>query len=220
MTLPASALRPFRVLRRSALLVTPQAVAASMPLAPLCPAHPAYVEVRLDGDDLTGTVIVVGTLAGAPVTETLLFSGPTANTRAIRQTCERYDCVTSMITTGLVGEATTPQLQARWVGAGGEAVHANEELEECVMAYLQISLGGWPAASIGTESEQGLLAMDDLWDFEPRRDDVFVETLKDGSDGRIWEVVGTPDYLGSLRPSHFELTVQLRNTTDITERSP
>lgn len=191
-----------------------------MPLAAQCPAHPAHVEVRLDGDDLTGTVIVVGELAGSPVTETLAFTGPVANARATSETCERYDCVTSMITTGLVGEATTPQLQARFVGSGGEAIHANEELEDCVLGYLEIRSGGWPAASIGTESERGMLAMDDLWDFTPRRADIFVETLEDGSDGRIWEVVATPDYLGSLRPHHLELTVELRNASDIVERSP
>ncbi len=220
MTLPASALRPFRWLRRSALLAESQAVGASITLAAECPAHPAYVEIRLTGPDLTGTVTVNGKLDGAVVTETLTFTGPVANDRAKDKTCKLMDCSTSITTTGLAGEATTPQLQARWVGSGNEAVHANAELEDCVLGYLEISRGTWPAARIGTEVERGFLALDDHYDNTPRRGDLFVETLEDGSDGATWEVVGVPGHLGSLRPHHFELTVRLRNDADQTERSP
>lgn len=219
--LPTESFRVFRWVRRTNLLAELQAVGAgSLVLRGQCPIAPGFVEVTLTGPDLTGTVTVTGTLAGSPVVDTLTFTGPVAYERATLTCCKRMDCVTSITHSGLSDEATTPQVVARWVGAGGEPIEANEEIEDEVCAYLQIDRGTWPAAKgPATAREKGWIALDDLYADTPRHKDVFVEQ-RDGTDYKRWEVVGLPDHLGNLRPHHFELTVELRNSTDVELRSP
>lgn len=219
MPLPPESFREFRWVRRTSFLAEQQAVGAgSLTLRGQSPAAPALVEITLIGPDLTGTVTVTGTLAGASVVETFTFTGPVANQRATQTGCKRLDVVTSITTSGLSDEATTPQIVARWVGAGGEAVEANEEVEAELCGYLEVSRGTWPRKS-GTAVEKGWIGLDDWYDELPRRGDVLVEQ-RDDADYRRWEVVGLPDHLGNIRPHHHELTVELRDTTDVEIRSP
>lgn len=181
-----------------------------------CPSHNAYVEVTIRAQvDGTGTVVVDGEFDGAPVSETLTFDGATGSFQ-IRQSCERFDCLTAITPSGFDTDAL---IQARYVEVGGEGVQINCMLADCVEGHLERSgrAGRWQARIPGgQETADAWIAFDDWYDFAPRQGDVFV----DDGDSKRWEVAADPDWLGQQRPHHWEIGVNLRNTTDIEIRTP
>lgn len=210
----------FRVLRLTTRLLDVQTVTPSItPSVVKCPVHPAQVEIVLEGTGgLTGTVTVSGLVDGLPDTEVVTFTGPIANNRAVARTCKLFGCVTGFDTADLTTEAPPPTITARFCTSGGEGVHTVCELSECVFAHREMSAGHWPNNLAGNQEQarQGKIDMDDLYDFEPRLHDLFIEQ-RNGVDSTIWQVHGKPPYLGDGFSHHWEMDVQIRNAMDAVE---
>lgn len=213
----------FQVYRRTDRILDTQPVVASWDLAgSKCPKHGAFVQATLVGGTLSGSLRVLGTYQGAPVNELLTFSGPTGDTGQVTKVgCQRFDCITEVTSTGLANEVPVPTVLLTWVGSGGEPVHVNCLLNDCIIGHREYrGAGSWPARKPGaTQTGKAWIAFDDLYDYRPRPDDVFVEVLDDGSLGERWLVVGKPRPLGNLQRSHWEIDVDEVNTTDIELRT-
>lgn len=208
--------RTFTVYRRTAQALDPARASLSgiLTLLAKCPVHQAYLEVSVRGPVTLGTVDIVGELGGDPVIETLNFDAGTSF--KLRTTCSQLDCVTSVVAAGFDPSGT---IEARWVESGGESVHVNCVIAECVYGYKEArgGAGKWQATGSGGMSKQASwIAFDDIYDFTPQNGDIFV----DDGDGQRWEVEGIPEHLGYLRPVHYELDVKLANNQDITIRTP
>ncbi len=227
MAIGSMATHQFRVVRRTTWLMEAREVAASMaPDVNKCPNLGGMVELLLEGSELTGTITVTGEYQGSPQTEEVTASGPMgdlgdAATRAVLTTCKRFDCVTLIETTGLVGEPGPPTIAARFVGEGGHPLEINCELIDCVMGALEPRGGGgsWPVPRPGSVEAAGLILMHDDWyDFVPQRGDIYIETWTDGSEHKYLVEGLEPTRLGLLRPHHFEINVSQLQNQDTTIR--
>lgn len=211
--------RPFRVMRRTTWLVAGRLVSDVVPLdVDRCPVYPGFVRVMLTGPDLTGTITIDGLRGGAPVSETLTASGPIAGQGWQGVTCEAFDCVTGITTAGLSDEAEVPIIEVAFVSPGGAPIPINCEIADCVLGYLEHpGRQTWPNAIGGThESSRPWIAHRDVYDFEPRRGDFYVEQRGDPLvDYRVWEVHGNPEHLGTFDSRHWELDVQEANAADL-----
>ena len=97
----------FRVVRLTTRLLDERAIAASMPTSiAKCPQHRAFVELRLVGPTLVGTVTISGTVDGAPDTEVVTVSAAIANDTTVVRSCKRFECVTGFTSTSILATVT------------------------------------------------------------------------------------------------------------------
>ena len=207
--------RIFRWYRRTEWLMEARQITAAMgPDVDKCPLNDGFVELRVRGDNQVGTVTLSGTLDGVPETEVIDFDG-SSPVEALQLSCKRGLCVNLINTTGF-GANTT--LEAKYTGPDGSAIAVNCLLEPCVQAHREYGgRGTWPNTVPGThETTFSWIAFDDVYRYNPRPGDFFVEVEEDESNGPIWEVIGRPEHLGSLRRHHWELDVRLQQHADLT----
>lgn len=196
--------RLMNVYRRSAYLASEQATPAPTQSVSLSgvPAAAAFVQVTVSGSPSSfGQVFVTGTVSGAPTVGLLTF---TATGTLV--TAERFDAG-SITDIDLTGWGAGGTWSARAVGADGSRIHSRSTVASDVRCHLNRGAARWQNTGAGTaEMEQTWLAHDwtDAW--APREGDVYV----DQGSGEQWRVVGDPNWLGSLRPHHWEVRVMRR----------
>lgn len=215
MSITAMSRRRFRVLRRGATVLATTAILAAHVIA-ATPLAPAFVEVTLVGAVLTGTVSVSGLVDGVPTTQVLEFAGPLAAGRRVLRTTRLFSSITGITSAGLHDEAPPPTIAVRFVSEGNHAVPVNTELATGVAGMIDGGEGYWAVAIAGgAGSQPTVIGHDDVYGFQPRRGDLYIEQ-RNGADYRTWEVIGTPDELGDLRRVHWELKVEERQNADLT----
>lgn len=204
MPITSMAGRLMNVYRRSAYLAAPQATPAptqSLVLSGV-PAAGAYVQVTVEGTPASfGQAFVTGTVGGAPTVASLTFTAP-----ATLVTTQRFDAG-SITALDLTGWGAGGTWSARAVGADGSRIHSRSTVATAVRCHLNRGAAAWPMTTAGkVEREATWLAHDwtDAW--APREGDVYV----DQGTGEEWRVVGDPNWLGSLRPHHWEVRVHRR----------
>lgn len=226
MSITSNARRIFRVVRPTTYVLERTEAAAVHAVAAKCPSVAGYVQIRLWGDDLTGSIEVDGLVAGSPTTEVIQATGPIAVGEALLTGCKLFECVTEIRTSGLADELPAPEILARLVGEGGNPLETLCELSDCLIAHGQVGGAGrgrWPMTPAGkTEDQPSLIMHDDIWGFEPRRGDLYVEQRQPPEGGalrdwRTWEVTGDPEFLGALRSAHWELGIRMANNRRVTE---
>ena len=201
MSIASMAGRNINVHRRTAFILDTTVLgAAPASTAPARqPIAAGLVEVEITGSGPFGTVTVVGTVAGAPTSELLTFTG--AGTEV---TIARFDAggVTSLDTAGWSAAAS---VSARSVGSDGHRIHMNYVVVSDWPMHLNRGTGSWPNTAPGVAQVERTwfgIGYTTLW--SPRAGDVFV----DADNAEQWEVVSTPDWLGGRRPHHWEVRVE------------
>jgi len=199
MSITSMAGRLFTVYRRSAYLQPAQALTASGSAAPpLQPAAPAMVQVVVDGATSFGTVTVNGLVGGSPDAEVLTW---TAN--GAKSTIKRFDSITTLDWSGWTDGTWAVQA----VGSDGSRIHQRQAIATSVRCHLNRGAARWPNTTAGTaEVEATWLAHDWTTAWAPREGDVYV----DQGSSEEWKVVGDPNWLGSLRPHHWEVRIKRR----------
>ena len=198
MSISAMAGRFITVYRRTALLLDSATATASMS-ADRQP--PTSTLVAFTTDSGTDTVTVSGTVGGAPDSEVLTFAA--AGTQRTRKLFTALDVPAFALSAGLVGAT----VQARAEGQDGSRNHMRTTLVTDVRAHLNRGGARWPNTVAGTaEVERTWFGIDYTTAWAPQEGDVFV----DQDSAEQWRVVGTPDWLGGIRPHHWEVRVTRR----------
>ena len=136
----------------------------------------------------------------------LLTFGRVACRIVTRVTDARWDA-SSLSSLDLAGWGAGGTWSARAVGSDGSRIHASSVVASGVRCHLNRGAARWPMTAAGrAEHEATWLAHDWTDDWAPREGDVYV----DQGSGEQWRVVGDPNWLGSLRPHHWEVRVQRR----------
>jgi hypothetical protein len=201
MSITAMAGRLISVIRRTAFIHDPQALSnLTVNIGPTRqPVVDGFVEVEVTGKGPFGTLNVVGDVGGIPLPELLTFTG--AGTQV---TANRYDAGSIQYITS-TGWSSFASFSSRSVGADGSRLHIPYTVITGVRAHLNRGAARWPATAAGVaEVERTWFGIDYTTAWAPREGDVFV----DENSGEQWRVVGTPDWLGGLRPHHWEVRVE------------
>jgi hypothetical protein len=198
MSITTMAGRLLTVYRRTAFMLDSATATASMSVDRQPPVE-TVVAVTVDGG--AGTVTVSGTVNGAPDTEVLTFTGA-ATLRTVKL-FSALDVPALALSAGLVGVTISAKAEAE----DGGRNHMAYAVATGVRAHLNRGAARLPNTVAGTaEVERTWFGIDytSLW--APRDADVFVDehSLEE------WRVVGTPDWLGGLRPHHWEVRVVRR----------
>jgi hypothetical protein len=200
MSITSMAGRLFTVYRRTALVLDSAAIVNGSSALTRQPAANALVSVAVAGATVHGTVTVNGDVGGVPTAEVLTFTGDGTLT-----TAARFDAGT--ITTLDFAGWTGGTVEARAVGGDGSRIHGRYAVATSVRCHLNRGRARWPNTVAGTaEIETTWLAHDWTTAWAPREGDVYV----DQGSGEQWRVEGDPNWLGSLRPHHWEVRVKRR----------
>lgn len=203
----------FRWLRVSEQVVARSEVVGSLTLAiSAINRAAAEVEVTLWGSDLTGIVSIDGTVAGAPYSEDLTFSGPVGSAIAVKRTIGKFSALSAIDLTGLADEDPAPEIQIRLCDAAGSPVQAHREIQAVVLGQAEEHHGAglWAPQVSGIEhSTRGWLLMDNVYGDLPRAGDLFVQLLADGTEHETWEVMQGPPPV--MAGAHLELEIQRRH---------
>ena len=197
----ASASRYFTFSRRTSYVLVATTATASMATTRAV-GEAAYIQIVVAaGTTGSGTVQVVGTnTSGAPQNQTLTFAG-----NGTQVTAKRYATVSSLATTGLVGEVAVATVAAQAVSADGTPQLILVE----VAADRPVVLGwtgpfDYPAPTQGTQELDGATVLADYEDvWTPRVDDLATEPAT----GDVWLVRGVREVrVGfGVRPHHWQL---------------
>lgn len=164
------------------------------------PAVGSFIQVTVTGSTVFGTFSVVGTVGGVPTTEVLTFTQ-----NGSQDTVARFDAggLTSVDPVGWVDGSFTVSA----VGSDGGRQAQRYAIATSVRCHLNRGAARFPNTDAGTaEVERTWLAHDWTTAWAPREGDVYV----DQGSSEQWRVVGDPNWLGSLRPHHWEVRVMRR----------
>ena len=201
MSITAMAGRIISVYRRTALVLDETVAIASMTLDRQPPTA-SCIEVTVSSG--AGTVQVDGTVAGAPASEILSFSGGSPETTS---TVAAFSAVSSLtISAGIVGS----QVSAKSIGQDGSRNYSSYLVISGVRAHLNHGVAYWRSEIAGTAELQDVwFGIDYTSAWTPREGDVF----KDENELTEWLVTGTPEYLGYSRRHHWEIRAKRRKGT-------
>jgi hypothetical protein len=189
------------VYRRTALVLDATEAAASLTVSRQ-PSRAALLDVSVSGGTSnTGTVTVTGTVEGvAGVSEVLTFDGVGTSRRGAKL----FSAISAISTSGLADETTKPTVSISAIGRDGTKIHASYALATGVPAILDHETRRWPTAPMTEQAGSGTLLLDwsEVW--SPREGDLVVDGM-----GCDWIVLGRPRERGNLRPSHWELDLQV-----------
>lgn len=146
-----------------------------------------------------GTVSFAGTYKGNPVNEVLNF--PSTSTQ---RTVIPVDYLSTIsFSAPLVGS----DISIKMIGEDGSTIYDNELVISGVRAHLNHGVSYWRSLKVGTTELQDVwFGIDYTTAWSPREGDIFV----DPNEGSQWYVTGTPEYLGHLRASHWEVRAKRR----------
>lgn len=200
MSIRAMAGRMITVYRRTALVVELQPAVTPMSVDRAL-QNESILEVTAT-TAVDAQIVVSGSLNGAPKTENLQFLGSVAP--SVARTIGLFDEVTFFtLDPNFVGNP----IQVRTIGQDGTVLNQLYVLKSSVRAHLNHGMSSWQNSTSGTsETQQVWFGIDYNPDWSPREGDVFV----DENEGSEWLVVGTPEYLGHLRPHHWEVRAKRR----------
>lgn len=188
--------RLITVWRRTAYILDSATATASMS-ADRQPPTGAIIQITVGGG--TGTVKISGTVNALPDSETLTFTA--AGTEATVKRFTALDTPAFDVSAGLVGQT----IQGRAVGVDGSRLHQAYQVATNVRAHLNRGAASWPNTKAGSsETEPTWFGIDYTTAWAPREGDVFV----DQGSSEQWLVVGDPNWLGGLRPHHWEVRVK------------
>ncbi len=148
------------------------------------------------------TVLVTGSLNGNPKTETVEF--PSSASETTRRTVGLFDEVSQIeVSAGMVGST----INVRSVGEDGSTLYQNFMIISGIRAHLNHGVSYWRNLEAGTSELQDVwFGIDYSTDWAPREGDIFVDVNEQSQ----WYVTGTPEYLGHVRPSHWEVRAKRR----------
>ncbi len=200
MSIRAMAGRMITVYRRTALVVELQPAVTPMSVDRAL-QNESVLEVTAT-TAVDAQIVVNGSLNGVPKTENLQFLGSVAP--SVARTIGLFDEVTFFtLDPNFVGNA----IQVRTIGQDGTVLNQLYVLKSGVRAHLNHGMSNWKNSTSGTaETQQVWFGIDYSPDWTPREGDVFL----DANEGSEWLVVGTPEYLGQLRPHHWEVRAKRR----------
>lgn len=172
------------------------------------PVRATLLEFGLSGGTAnTGTVAIAGTDPdGNSISETLTFTGA-----GFQTTTRRYATVdaSGITTTGLTDESTVPTIEARQLGRDGSPQTSVFSLITGLRIHLEHSTPSWRGETSGSSEQMGPWAAFEFnTNYTPREGDVLVDERS-----QEWVVVGTPEWLGSLRHHHWEVQLKRRQGT-------
>lgn len=195
MSITSMAGRLITVHRRTAFALDSAVATATMSLDRQPPVA-SVIEIEVSAG--AGTVTVTGTVAGVPDSEVLTYAA--GGTQRTIKLFTAVDALGLAVSAGLVGAT----IQALALGGDGSRNHMAYVLITGVRAHLNRGSARWPNTVAGTaEVERTWFGIDYTTLWAPREGDVFV----DQGSSEQWKVVGTPDWLGSIRPHHWEVRV-------------
>ena len=212
MSISAMAGRRMTLSRRTAFVLDVATVTGLM-AADRQPIRDSLIAVTLSGGTSnTGTVAVNGTVAGAPDSELLTFTGA-----GTLETVKRFSALDAgaFFTSGLAIEPTVPTISAKAIGADGSRRHMQYTVATSLLVRLDRARGSWISIQSGrNEYEKTRAYIDYTTLFTPREGDV----LLDESSGLEFEVHSDPDVFngsGTI-PHHWELEVRQRKQSTST----
>jgi hypothetical protein len=193
--------RLMTVHRRTALLNDSAPITAAPALVAVDRQAPAgcLVELQVSGAAGFGTLTVNGDVGGVATAEAVAFTG-----NGVLTTVNRFDAGT-LTTIDLAGWGGSGTWTAKAVGSDGSRIHTSYVVASALRCHLNRGGARWPNTVAGVaELESTWLAHDWNTVWAPREGDVYV----DSGSGEQWAVVGDPNWLGSLRPHHWEVRVR------------
>ena len=171
------------------------------------PVVASQVAVAVSGTPASySTITVSGDVGGGPDTEVLTF---TANGE--RRTLKEFDAGTVSIDMD-AGWGAGGTITARSISGDGAPNHVTTVVATGVRAHLNRGAARWPNSAAGVaEMERTWFGIDYTTAWAPREGDVIV----DDNSAEQWLVVGDPNWLGGVRPHHWEVRV-VRNEGALT----
>ena len=192
--------RMISVYRRTAFVLDPITAAPVMTLDR--PLEKASILQITGNPTINSAVIVTGELDGVPKVEVVDFA---ASTSAVTgRTIGLFDQVTQIdVSTGMVGS----NIEVKSIGEDGSTMYQNFLIISGVRAHINHGVSYWRNDKPGTSELQDVwFGIDYSTAWTPREGDIFVDV----NEGSQWYVTGTPEYLGYLRPSHWEVRAKRR----------
>lgn len=145
------------------------------------------------------TITISGDVDGSPDTEVLTFTAV-----GEKRTIKEFDEATLVITMD-AGWGTGGTVTSRSIAVDGAPNHVTTTIVAGWRMHLNRGAASWRNTAAGVaQIERTIFAWDYTTQWTPREGDVFVD---DGSTEQ-WKVVGTPDWLGGIRPHHWEARVE------------
>ncbi len=154
----------------------------------------------------TGTVIVNGTLDGAPVSQTLTWNGVSD----INETTQLFDVVTSL--DNFLSWAAGAKISAKAGGGAGQPQHSLTTIRGPGWPVTREDVGGrgpqWPGNRAGhsgdTPLQRFIVGYEESW--RPRRGDIVIED----STGTEFIVLGVREAGGTFRPNEWHVNAKER----------
>lgn len=206
MSIRSMAGRLMNIYRRTAFVLDSQSAATDIASPSRQPKVASYIEVTLAGTVVYPATVTVNGLDkdGAAISNTLAFtSGGSLSQTTVGRFASLGSTPNAFVFTGTTGATVS----AKAVGADGSRIHQNYAIAENVRCHLNRGGARWAQTVAGTtESERTWIAHNYTTLFSPREGDVYV----DQGSNEQWEVIGDPNWLGSLRPDHWEVRVERR----------
>lgn len=171
--------RTVSIFRRTAYIVDPVAVTASVTVSRQ-PVRAGLARITIAGGTSgTGTVTLTGTVDGvAGVQEVVTFVG-----NGTLSSSKRFSAYSAIATSGLHDEATPPTISVECIGPEGSPQPTSYALVANWPASRTTTRGQWPSPTQGSSPVQPfvyLLSYSEVW--TPRRGDV----IRDDATGEDW----------------------------------
>jgi hypothetical protein len=191
--------RLISVYRRTAFIIEETSIVAVVAITRAPPAGVGGVVVSITISGGTGNIVVSGNVNGVPASETLSYAGAgTKRTIKLFETVDFLAC-----DAGLFGNT----LSALSLGVDGSRQNCKYLVVSDVQCHLNRGGASWRNTDAGTaETERTWFGIDYTNAWQPREGDVFLDQWSNEQ----WFVVGTPNWLGGLRPHHWEVRVKRR----------
>lgn len=193
--------RVISVYRRTSFVIDPVSATAVMTLDRSLESE-SILSIK-GTPSINSTVTITGSHNGTPKTETVDF--PASATEISRRTVGLFDEVSQVdFSAGMVGST----IEVRSVGEDGSTLYQNFLIISGVRAHLNHGVSYWRNTEAGTAELQDVwFGIDYSTAWSPREGDIFVDV----NEGSQWYVTGTPEYLGHLRASHWEVRAKRRD---------
>lgn len=199
MSIAGMAGRFITVYRRTSIVLGTQAASALMNLDRALQDQ-AVLQVAMSGG--SGIVTINGVVDGVADTEELTFTGAeTSRTLKVFSSVSQID-----VAAGLVGSNIT----INSIGEDGSRVYVNYIVVSDVRMHINHGVAYWNNQREGTAQLQDVwFGIDYTTYWTPREGDVFY----DSAANQQYMVTGVPEYLGSIRPHHWEVRAKRREGT-------